>query len=145
MVWEGRWTASAEHPQPPRGCTLPCQGAAGGTRWAGRRRKEHSFPCADGPRRAPAAPGPAPAPPPPFRKVILAGGGPVPGQVESWLWPWARSSVSWEEFFPLLSWAECLDALLRAWEQEFFSATTTVTTSDFSESGWLLWLGEPAL
>lgn len=50
-------------PHPPWGYTLQCQGGAGGTRWAGLRRKEHSFPCADGPRRAPAAPGSAPAPP----------------------------------------------------------------------------------
>lgn len=83
----------------PQGRTLQWQGAAGGTRWAGRRRKEHSFPCADGPRRAPAAPGPAPALSPlPFLGAGLAGGGPVLGQVELWLWPWARPSVSREQF-----------------------------------------------
>lgn len=131
-------------PPPPQGCTLQCQGAAGGTRWAGRRRKEHSFPCADGPRRAPAAPGPAPALSPlPFLGAILAGGGPVLGQVERWLWPWARPSISREQ----LSFSK-LEGWLR------FTAVGLGTRvlscchhrhhhGDLQEPVCLLWLGKP--
>lgn len=47
------------------GSALGTPGCAGRHALGGRQRKEHSSPCADGPRRAPAAPGPSPSGPPP--------------------------------------------------------------------------------
>lgn len=46
------------------GFALGTPGCAGRHALGGRQRKEHSSPCADGPRRAPAAPGPSPSAPP---------------------------------------------------------------------------------
>lgn len=67
-------------------------------RWAARagrarQRKEHSSPCADGPRRVPAAPGPAPLPPSPFLGAILAGVARA-GTGGALMWPWAGLSAS---------------------------------------------------
>lgn len=79
-------------PPPPSrlrapGFALAVPGCARRHALGGRQRKEHSSPCVDGPRRAPAAPGPALRPP--FRRAILArmalywkGGG--------FMWPWAK-------------------------------------------------------
>lgn len=46
------------------GSALGTAGCAGRHALGGRQRKEHSTPCADGPRRAPAAPDPSPLGPP---------------------------------------------------------------------------------
>lgn len=80
-------------------------------------------------RRAQAGAGsswPRPGAPLLFRSAILAGGGPALGQVESWLWPWAKPSVSGEQFSSpkphpaaqIPQWA---------WRHESFSATTMLT------------------
>lgn len=80
-----------------------------------------------------------------FRSAILPGGDPAPGQVESWLWPWARPSVSVEEFSSLGNCTSCSGALLWVWGHESFSATTLLTTGDLLEPGWVLWQRKPAL
>lgn len=90
----------SEHPPPP---STPAQalhsavpGCARRHALGGRQRKEHSSPCADGPRRAPAAPGPALWPP--FLGAILAGVAPC-RQGGALMWPWARP-VCEEPGFP---------------------------------------------
>lgn len=55
------------------GSALSTPGCAGRHALGGRQRKEHSSPCADGPRRAPAAPGPSRRAPPFFCRAMRQG------------------------------------------------------------------------
>lgn len=79
-----RWGSPAAFaqstPMAPQALHSAVPGCAGGTRWAGGAEEGTFLPCADRPRRAPAAPGPAPLLP--FLAAILAGDGPVLAQVE---------------------------------------------------------------
>lgn len=98
-------------------------------------------------RRAQAGAGsswPRPGAPLLFRSAILAGGGPAPGQVESWLWPWAKPSVSGEQFSspkPHLA-AQITPVDLGT---RILFCYYHVDRRDLPEPDWVLWRGKLAL
>lgn len=110
----------------PGFCTQPCQGAPGGTRWAGRAKEGTFLPVC---RQAQAGAGdswPHPGGPLLFRRVLLAGGGRVLAQVGCGL---GQAWVSLPE-----QWEGCWAAwVLGAWGHLRFPATTLLTVSNFAE------------
>lgn len=79
-------------PTRPRLFTQPCQGALGGTRWAGQAEEGTFLPMCRQAQAGASGSCPRPVGPLLFRRAILAGGGLLLAQVEPCPvpWPWAR-------------------------------------------------------
>lgn len=129
QVW-GPLTVCSEQPRLPQAHAQSCGGAAGGTRWAGRWRKAHSSPCADGPRRALAAPHPTPKAPSSSAERSWRGGR-MAGCRCRWSFAVAmgRERSSANEQFPCLNSRRGPEPLVRDWGPVPFPATTSLTNT----------------